>query len=365
MQTRTSEQAPSKQPTPSLTALTVAGAFARALEMGYGDWFGKEDLQLTNKMVAAAMQHEPAVWKRGIINTFFVIPYTWQRAFFSNLVMNGYDTHIMMRKLMIKEHIHAAIHERGITQVVFLGGGYDVRSLIAARQNPGVKFYEIDRGDTRKFKMQVLDELAADAGQQLFIENLSDGSKIVNGNLSYIHCDLSRENLEATLQEHGYDPAQKCLVIAEGLTMYLSRESMDEMMKSLMALLHDQDEIMLSFASSQGDGSKIATAARQLNSEQYRFSLNPEAVCDFTNTYGFAVAGKFNHTEFYKHAGDNDLSDFYQQNPTVHRETYYFLRRSDLVLENRQEDIAQVSDIKLIIPAKDNDPRPVMSCQIL
>lgn len=78
-----------------------------------------------------------------------------QRKFFNTNITRDYDDIFILRKMLMRQEIEKAI-ENGATQVVILGGGYDIRALFSSEKYKHVTFYELDRGPTRTAKLNAI-----------------------------------------------------------------------------------------------------------------------------------------------------------------------------------------------------------------
>jgi len=112
----------------SVTALSVARGFARAVLTEYGHLFNVHEAELVNHLTEVGIKSINGInWVLGkIIQS---MPYSMQQSFFNYAVCPGYDNVIMLRKLMIRQKIEQVI-KSGKKQFVILGGGYDISGLV-------------------------------------------------------------------------------------------------------------------------------------------------------------------------------------------------------------------------------------------
>ncbi len=83
----------------------------------------------------------------------------------------------------------------------------------------------MDCGPTRAHKIKGLKNIPKEVGlENVSLTEQTDGSIVLGDNLRYIECDLGENNLQDKLKLHGFNQNRRTLVIAEGLTMYLSEE---------------------------------------------------------------------------------------------------------------------------------------------
>lgn len=95
----------------------------------------------------------------------------------------------------------------GIKQVVLLGAGYDSRAFRFEKQLAGVRLFEIDHPGTQTRKQRILDKVF-------------DARPV---NLVYIPIDFNCQSLPVALAAHGFSPGVKTLFLWEGVSYYLPR----------------------------------------------------------------------------------------------------------------------------------------------
>lgn len=338
----------------SMTAVSVAMAFTRTLEAEYGYLFSKVELDLATHFMTLGRQGlEGASW--FLFSAVSSCPNRFQRFLLDKLVLPGFDLHMMLRKLMIKNKIHSAIEE-GVEQVVFLGGGYDIRAFVSALQFPLVEYFECDRGQTRRIKVGGLGSIPEEIELDFTLHALDDGTVAVNHNLHYIDCDLLLPGqLQLKLIQHGFSPARKTLVIAEGLTMYFNEDEIKNLLGQLSAILSENDEVILSFMT-ETHVSSVNTAAVKNSNETLRFALPRERVVPFVRDAGFSVVGQFNSMNRFEELG--------AEREAEQVEYYYQLQRADYVPDKDLSDVPEMAfDIRpeLVIEQNASDFQPVSS----
>ena len=116
----------------------------------------------------------------------------------------------------------------GVRQVVIVGAGYDGRS-VRFRQ-PGVRFFELDRPETQADKVARLRELGIEAGDVVFVP-----------------ADLARRSAAEALASAGHDASQPTHFLCEGLTMYLPRDVLANLLGSLASRAAPGSAIALDF----------------------------------------------------------------------------------------------------------------------
>lgn len=320
----------------SLTAFTVAMGFSRSIFTGYEHLFSRREALLTNHLLNVSRASFQGM-NRILAEVVSLLPYSIQQTVFDRLIFPGYDHIIMLRKLMIKQTIERAIQD-SVKQIVFLGGGYDVRSIMTAIENPDVQVFELDRGPTRENKMAGLKSIPKGIGfDNLYLKNMK-----------YINCDLSKDNLQTVLTTHGFNLEARTLVIAEGVTVYLTEEANRQLLKTVNIILKNNGEFLLSYTTLAPYYSALQKSRQKSSEEMYQFCLSPNSVIDFTRNFGFDVIERFPAMDSLDLIGDKYAS-YYKNHQEAFRENYYLLRKHASKPGKKIEDVPV---IKLNIPHK-------------
>lgn len=328
----------------SITAISVAMAYTRALSSKY-----------SHLDIAAEKNLAIHLWNTGrqslgwsnwaLSGAISSAPYSSQESFFNSVVMPGYDSIILFRKMMIKQRIEAAI-ARGVKQIVILGGGYDVRALMTAAQYPDVQVYEVDQGATRVGKVNAIKSIPNDMGFDSVTVIESEDVCQVGDNLKFIHCDLTHDNLNDVLNQHGYDANQDSLIIAEGLTTYLNAKSNAALLRNATDLLTENSQLLISYLSSGTRAiSKLEATALNESNEAYLFTIDPDNIIPFTLASGLAPHQKFDAINHLRTSGDA-AATYHEANANAPREHYYLLSKDGMVITS----INDVPKINFIAP---------------
>lgn len=87
----------------SITALSVARGFHRAMELEYQYLFPPIELELIKQVVDTAIEAYPLSTITGIlVKTMNLLPWSAQHCFFNMAVTPAYDHVVMLRKYMIR-----------------------------------------------------------------------------------------------------------------------------------------------------------------------------------------------------------------------------------------------------------------------
>ena len=117
---------------------------------------------------------------------------------------------LTVRERHIDEYLKTCLAS-GVQQVVILGAGYDARAYRFDEFKHGVKVFEVDHPATQQAKLRRL--------QKIFGE--------VPSYVTYVSIDFNTQTLEQRLRECGYTERAQTLFIWQGVTHYLTPESVD------------------------------------------------------------------------------------------------------------------------------------------
>jgi methyltransferase (TIGR00027 family) len=331
---------------PSMTALLVMIGHRIALEKCYRDLFDEDELALVNHMINTAISAESGYLKWSLEKSFVSLPYFAQQGFLNRGITPGFDAHKTARKLMIKNKIEDDINNNNVEQVVFLSGGYDPRSYMLSKKYPNAQFFELDRGDTRKIKIDALMQLPKVVNTDSLEINYAPDIVNINHNLHLIDCDFLLDDLQEKLRLGGYDSDKKTLFIAEGLTMYLSAEDNKKLLGKLFMSLRDGEEVLLSFRAMMHNPLAITDKMHESSKETFQFALPPEGVAGFVKDTGFELSAKMLAAELldWVHC---QITHMAPQSSTPRGDNYYLLRRNEELL--LQKDVPN-TDINSIPP---------------
>jgi len=123
---------------------------------------------------------------------------------------------IVARSLFAEETLGQAV-ERGVRQYVLLGAGLD--TFAYRNPWPDVRVFEVDYPATGEWKRERL----ASAG-------------IVARNVAYAGLDFEHETLAVGLERAGFDLGKPAVFAWLGVTVYLTREAIEAMLRAVAAL---------------------------------------------------------------------------------------------------------------------------------
>jgi methyltransferase (TIGR00027 family) len=117
--------------------------------------------------------------------------------------------------------------ERGVTQLLVVGTGYDGRPLRYA--GAGVRWFEVDHPDTQSDKRARLDRLG-----------------IGTGHIAFVGADLRKAGLARTLLAAGFEADAPAQIICEGVAVYLDPAVLERLLTELRAVATPGTRLALS-----------------------------------------------------------------------------------------------------------------------
>ena len=109
---------------------------------------------------------------------------------------------------------------KGVKQYVLLGAGLDSFAQRNKDLSSKVEIYEIDQGETLEWKKEKL------------IENGYE----ITGNLHFVPVDFEKSSWWEQLANSGFDFSERAFVSCTGVTLYLTKDAIEDTMKNLAAL---------------------------------------------------------------------------------------------------------------------------------
>lgn len=132
----------------------------------------------------------------------------------------GVDFHafIVLRARYTDDACDAAIRD-GIDQLVLLGAGLDTAFL--RRADTPMSIFEVDTPANQHYKHAVSEKLRPDHSQNQII---------------WVPCDFEKDQLRDRLLTNGFDPTRPSLVVWNGVTLYLTRDAIVQVLGDLAVL---------------------------------------------------------------------------------------------------------------------------------
>lgn len=167
----------------------------------------------------------------------FVLENRWARGALLQLeraMVAGIIAHYLARKRWIERRVREAV-TRGVRQVVLLGAGMDTLAARLHTEFPPVLFLELDHPATQTVKRSALDPAP---------------------NLLFQPVDLATESLAAAVADcPRFSKNLPAIIIAEGLTMYLTAERVAAMLTVSADLAGPGGQVIFTFMEQAKDGS--------------------------------------------------------------------------------------------------------------
>ncbi|WMJ86552.1 SAM-dependent methyltransferase [Anaerocolumna sp. MB42-C2] len=160
-----------------------------------------------------------------------------------------------------------------IPQIVLLGAGYDSRACRFANQIKNSKIYELDTWATQNMKRQIL----------------SDNTIEIHPNVRYVTADFEQDEWFQKLYDAGYHCSLQTLYIWEGVTFYLTPETVNFMLSLLKQ--HSLSGSILSFDYQHKDNN-TALIDTGLNAEAIKFGLNAGECDTYLHNFGYSAIEK-------------------------------------------------------------------------
>ncbi|MGR9086141.1 MAG: SAM-dependent methyltransferase [Gammaproteobacteria bacterium] len=188
----------------------------------------------------------------------------------------------------------------GIRQLVILGAGYDSRAYRIEGLEQNVKVFEVDHPSTQNAKKKKLVGLF--------------GS--LPSHVAYVSVDFDRESFAEKLFANGYDGTLKTLFIWEGVTYFLTRETVDDTLTFVRNKSGNGSTIIFDYTfTSVVDGTYDSAEAKREKEvlarlgEPLSFGIEEGKIREFLTERGFCeiteVSPEFLTNAYFKAAKQN------------------------------------------------------------
>jgi methyltransferase (TIGR00027 family) len=136
-----------------------------------------------------------------------------------NKIAPGMYEFILARTAFFDGMVEAALRAN-LPQVVILGAGYDSRAYRFKDLFRDTRLFELDAPPTQARKREVLHQAGIPSPERLV----------------FVPVNFSTANLEDDLAQAGFNQDQRTLFIWEGVTYYLSAETVDAMLRTIHSI---------------------------------------------------------------------------------------------------------------------------------
>lgn len=118
-------------------------------------------------------------------------------------------------------------------------------------------------------------------------------------NLFLVDHNFAEGDIFSTLAECQFDKSKKTLVIAEGLTPYLTDDEVQVLLSSIKDNLNEETQVLISFSKLMSKEETLDKAVRGQAGELYQSELRPDDIIPFINEHGYVVKQKLMHNDFH------------------------------------------------------------------
>lgn len=183
------------------------------------------------------------------------------------------------RKAFCERQVREGI-ERGATQVLVLGAGYDTIGWRLGPEFPNVHFFEIDHPATARLKARGIGEMGARKNLRLIAE------------------DLGKRKLVDVLRADGsWEQDARSVFVAEGLVMYLSPDAVRDLFSQCADISGAGSRIAFSYIPTGADGRPDAGKwtglmlwLQKIVGEPWLWSIPPEELGAFLKGTNWSLA---------------------------------------------------------------------------
>jgi methyltransferase (TIGR00027 family) len=155
-----------------------------------------------------------------------------------NEATEGYQTpvaralrsHVVLRSRYTEDQLLMAV-QRGISQYVIVGAGFDTFSIRQPKWASDLVVIEVDHPGTQALKRS----------------RIAEARLSVPENVKFVEIDFENETLEEGLRRNGISTVQKTFFSWLGVTMYLTEEAIDKTLRSI-ARWPIGSQVVLTFA---------------------------------------------------------------------------------------------------------------------
>jgi methyltransferase (TIGR00027 family) len=216
----------------------------------------------------------------------------------------GARTSAIARTKLIDDAIRGALRDN-VTQVVILGAGFDCRGY-RLPELKDARVFEVDHPSTLMEKQS----------------RLRHSGVAVPRTIHFVKIDFNRETLPDLLAAAGFEPCRPAVFLWEGVTNYLTAESVDAVLRFVVSCVPGTRLIFTYVDAGMLDGSvHFEGAARILSDveklgEPWTFGLHPQTAASFLGERGFSLdfdlsANEYRRQCFGADAGGMKGYEFY------------------------------------------------------
>lgn len=201
----------------------------------------------------------------------------------------GAAQHFALRKDKIRELTQQAVNS-GVKQVVSLGAGFDLELFKLSMANPEIQCFELDMADMSILKGELL----------------KSHFNAIPANFHMIAADLSTQRISEVLHSHlNYSNRAPSLIIAEGLTMYLSEAAVKSLFEEIRSFFVNSSSFIFTaieprYLTTKPSSSPISKWLLKHHKENYNWCCELEEIQGFCASAGFDLDGVYTYVDLQK-----------------------------------------------------------------
>jgi methyltransferase (TIGR00027 family) len=196
------------------------------------------------------------------------------------LTLPGVIAHYLVRKLGVEAEVRSAI-AAGAGRVVVIGAGFDTLAWRLHREFPHVQWIEVDHPATQAFKVRSLKQAR---------------------NLTLLPHDLAGSRPLSRMLDEGSVPT---VILIEGVTMYLTKEKVAELLKDCALLAGPLGRVILTFMDMDDLGSidfrgqnRAVRLWLKLRAEPFLWGIPRHDLIPFLRSCGLCDERVIDHSDF-------------------------------------------------------------------
>jgi O-methyltransferase involved in polyketide biosynthesis len=138
-----------------------------------------------------------------------LLSYQWYRCFYwftEKFTIPGLAIHHAIRKRIIWD-LYKEFTDEGCCQLIIIGGGFDLLSLMACEHSHYHELIELDRAETQLAKINALNLLGVD-----------------KTNIQFCSFDLIKDSVSSTCGHTAPQKEKQTIIVCEGVLMYLTEK---------------------------------------------------------------------------------------------------------------------------------------------
>jgi methyltransferase (TIGR00027 family) len=181
-------------------------------------------------------------------------------------------SHVALRTQAIDAAVTEAIGQ-GVRQLVIVGAGLDARAY-RLKGLHDVTVYEVDHPNTQSYKRNRASKLEPQAQAVRFVP-----------------ADLMRDSLSRALEAAGFASREPAVFLLEGLSMYLSLESLAKALDNLSELGAKGSLLLMTYAQPRPDDwrTRMFNATLAWLKEPFLSTFHPPEVAQLLHAHGWEV----------------------------------------------------------------------------